>query len=158
MDENFSIIYESPSLARVTGYAPEEWTGKSLGDMDVHPDDVPLLVSKLELLKSQPGLVIEDVSVRYRHKDGSWHVVEASGRNLLHDPRVKGLVINFRDATARRRMEEALRESELRYRLLAENASDVIFTSDLAMKLTYVSPSVVQLTGRLRSGGLDVGD
>jgi PAS domain S-box-containing protein len=147
VDENFSVIYESPSLAVVTGYPPEEWVGKSLADMAIHPDDIPLLASKFELLKSQPGLVIEDVSIRYRHKDGSWHVVEASGRNLLHDPRVKGLVVNFRDITARRRMEEALRESELRYRLLAENASDVIFTSDLAMKLTYVSPSMMQLTG-----------
>jgi len=147
VDKNFNVIYESPSLAVVTGYPPEEWVGKSLGDMAIHPDDVPSLASKFELLKSQPGLVIEDFSVRYKHRDGSWHVLEASGRNLLHDPRVKGIVVNFRDTTARRRMEEALRESESRYRLLAENVSDVIFTSDLAMKLTYVSPSVVQLTG-----------
>ncbi len=147
IDDNFQIIYESPSLARVTGYPPEEWVGKGLADMEVHPDDVTVLASKFELLKSQPGMVIEDFCVRYRHRDGSWHVIEASGRNLLDDPRVKGIVVNFRDITARRRMEEALRESELRYRLLAENASDVIFTADLAMRLTYVSPSVVQLTG-----------
>ncbi len=148
VDENFGVIYESPSLATVTGYRPDEWVGKSLGDMSIHPDDIPMLASKFELLKSQPGSVIEDLSVRYLHRDGSWHVIEASGRNLLHDPRVNGIVVNFRDSTARRRMEEALRESELRYRLLAENASDVIFTSDLAMKLTYVSPSIAQLTGR----------
>jgi PAS domain S-box-containing protein len=147
IDGDFHITYESPSLARVTGYPPEEWVGKGLTDMEVHPDDVTLLASKFELLKSQPGMVIEDFCIRYRHRDGSWHIIEASGRNLLHDTRVKGIVVNFRDITARRRMEEALRESELRYRLLAENASDVIFTADLAMRLTYVSPSVVQLTG-----------
>jgi len=147
VDENFSVIYESPSLAMVTGYTPEEWVGKSLGDMAIHPDDIPMLASKFEFLKSRAGSVIEDLSVRYLHRDGSWHVIEATGRNLLHDPTVNGIVVNFRDITARKRMEEALRESELRYRLLAENASDVIFTSDLAMKLTYVSPSVLRLTG-----------
>jgi len=147
VDENFGVVYESPSLATVTGYTPEEWMGKSLGDMAIHPDDIAMLAAKFELLKSQPGSAIEDLSVRYLHRDGSWHVIEASGRNLLHDTRMKGIVVNFRDITARRRMEEALRESELRYRLLAENASDVIFTADLEMRLTYVSPSVVQLTG-----------
>jgi PAS domain S-box-containing protein len=147
VDENFSVMYESPSLGTVTGYSPEEWLGKSLADMQVHPDDVPFLASEFEKLKSQPGLVIEDACVRYKHTDGSWHVIEATARNLLHDPRVNGIVVNFRDITTRKRAEEAQRESELRYRLLAENASDVIFTSDLAMKLTYVSPSVTQLTG-----------
>jgi PAS domain S-box-containing protein len=147
VDENFSVIYESPSLAVVTGYPPEEWLGKSLGDMAIHPDDVPLLASKLELLKSQPGSVIEDISVRYLHRDGSWHVIEASGRNLLHDHRVKGIVVNFRDITVRRRMEEALRESEHSYRLLAENVTDVIWTTNLGLRVTYMSPSGVRLVG-----------
>ena len=147
VDENFSVIYESPSLGTVTGYPPEEWLGKSLGDMQIHPDDVPSLASEFEHLKSQPGLVTEDVCVRYKHRDGSWHIIEATARNLLRDPGVRGIVVNFRDVTARKQAEEAQRESELRYRLLAENASDVIFTSDLDMKLTYVSPSITQLTG-----------
>jgi|GEM_PF-408504 len=147
VDENFSVIYESPSLGTATGYPPEEWLGKSLGDMQIHPDDVPSLASEFEHLKSQPGLVTEDVCVRYKHRDGSWHIIEATARNLLRDPGVRGIVVNFRDVTARKRAEEAQRESELRYRLLAENASDVIFTSDLDMKLTYVSPSITQLTG-----------
>jgi PAS domain S-box-containing protein len=42
---------------------------------------------------------------------------------------------------------EAVRRSEARYRLLAENVSDVIFTTDAAPRLTYVSPSVARLTG-----------
>jgi PAS domain S-box-containing protein len=147
VDENFSVIYESPSLAMVTGYTPEEWLGKSLGDMAIHPDDIPMLASKFELLKSQPGSVTEDLSVRYKHRDGSWHVIEASGRNLLHDPRVNGVVVNFRDITARRRMEEALRESEHSYRLLAENVTDVIWTTNMGLRVTYMSPSGVRLVG-----------
>ncbi len=147
VDENFTVLYESPSLGAVTGYPPEEWVGKSLGDMQVHPDDMPFLASEFERLKSQPGMVIEDTCVRYKHRDGSWHVIEASARNLLGDPRVKGIVVNFRDVTERKQAEEAQRESERRYRLLAENITDVIWTTDMQTNITYMSPSATRLVG-----------
>lgn len=147
VDQGLRIVYGSPSLSAVTGHSAEEWTGMRLADVQVHPDDLPSVLSGIEALMRQPGKSAQDIAVRYRHGDGSWHVLEASARNLIHDPRVEGLVFNFRDITTRRRMEQELEESERRYRLLAENASDVIFTSDLKMKPAYLSPSTRLLTG-----------
>ena len=49
---------------------------------------------------------------RFRHKDGTWRVVESVGRNLASVPGVRGVVINSRDITDRRRLEEQLHHSQ----------------------------------------------
>lgn len=147
VDGNFTVLYESPSLEAVTGYLPEEWQGRSLSDMQIHPDDLPMLASEFERLKSQPGLMIGDLAVRYLHSDGTWHVIEASGRNFLDDPWVSGIVINFRDITDRRRMEEALRSSEEKLRIIFESIGDAITVTDLEGKVLDANRAAVSIFG-----------
>lgn len=101
-----TILYESPSVKRVVGYAPEEMVGASVLDY-IHPDDVARVREILGRAGTGTGLT-SSLEVRFRHKDGTWRTLEAVGRNLLDDPAVGGLVINARDVTQRKEVEERL--------------------------------------------------
>jgi PAS domain S-box-containing protein len=100
------ISYIGPSVERLLGYGPEELIGKDLLEL-IHADEVEVAKAALDFAMSRPGIT-GNVELRIRHKDGSWRMHEASSFNLLDNPRVRGLVINSRDITDRKAMEEEL--------------------------------------------------
>jgi len=138
--------YQSQSMKRVLGYAPEERIGKNAFEF-VHPEDMPRAVEAFTQLAQDRGSA-QHVEVRGRHRDGSWRVFEVLGRNLLDDPVVGGIVVNFRDITERKRSEEKLQqmyeqEKELRQQLEAEMRKRVEFTRTLAHELKTPLTSVL---------------
>lgn len=100
------ISYVSPSVERLLGYKPEELRGSDLIGI-IHEDDIETAGLALDFAKGRPG-VTGNVELRIRHKDGSWRVHEANSFNLLDNPSVQGLVINSRDVTDRKAVEEEL--------------------------------------------------
>ncbi|HWG46183.1 MAG TPA: response regulator [Gemmataceae bacterium] len=113
------VRYTSPSARRVLGYEPDEFLGRS-GFEIVHPDDQERIGLRLAELVRTPGAPVT-ADLRVLHKDGSWRWVECVGTNLLAEPAVEAIVVNFRDITERRRAIEALRESEEQFRTLADS-------------------------------------
>ena len=147
------FTYISPSILRLRGYTPEEIMSR-----DIRESLTPGSYEKLRrhVLDRIAAYKAGDASVRIMsqeveqpHKDGSVLITEVVS-TLLHDAqgRITEILGVTRDITARKRAEEALRESERRFRVIAENTGDVIWQMDLAtMRFTYVSPSVVRLRG-----------
>ena len=116
VDPDGTLRYASPAFGRMLGYAPEEVVGK-MNVLDyVHPEDLPHVLEETEKALSEGGVATNRTEYRFRHKDGSWRWVESAGTYLLDDPQVKGVVVQTRDITERKRTEEALREAEERFR------------------------------------------
>jgi len=106
LDENFKFQWGSPSAARITGYGPEDVYGKGILDF-LHPDDVESARHEYEILLANPGMIFTGER-RFRHKDGLYHWHEAIMTNLLQDPYVQGIIVNSRDITERKIIEEML--------------------------------------------------
>ena len=140
-----TIRYESDAIERLYGYTPAEGVGASAWER-VHPDDHAHVAAALAAVAASPGKEGSS-EFRYRARCGEWRFVEAVGKTLTDDP-ADGIVINTRDVTARRKAEEALRESEERYRALIENGHDIIVILDPETgRMRYQSPSMERILG-----------
>jgi len=141
------ISYGSSSIEPPRGYKPEDVIGTN-GFATVHPEDMPKAMNAYNELMQNPANLVR-MEVRVWHKDGSWRIVEAIGRNLLDDPIVAGIVVNYRDITERRRAEEKLQElyrqeKDLRQQLEMEMKRRVEFTRALAHELkTPLTPMLI---------------
>ena len=100
--------FESPATERTLGYKPEELLGKKVFDF-IHPEDRSAV---LEVFRQGLGLSRgpQRIEFRFQHRDGSWRYFESIGQNLLHDPVVQGIVVNSRDITERKQLEEQIRQ------------------------------------------------
>ena len=140
-----TIIYDGPSSGHVLGYKAEELAGND-GFPLIHPEDSGEVAKALNRLLENPEEAVQ-AELRVRHKDGLWRHIEASAQNLLDNPAVNGIVINFRDITERRQAEDALLQSEGYYRSLIENSLEGVVVVNVDGTVRYESPSVRDLIG-----------
>ncbi|HWI60199.1 MAG TPA: EAL domain-containing protein [Symbiobacteriaceae bacterium] len=98
-----AIRYQSPSVQRIFGYEPGELRGTHYTTL-VHPDDLESL-----LQARQNAFRKSKVECRVRDRNGAWRWTEAVISDFVPDAGVRGLVINIRDVTERKSLEEQLR-------------------------------------------------
>jgi PAS domain S-box-containing protein len=108
IDPEGNIIYTTPSAERQFGWRTDEILGNSLFDF-IHPEDRELVGSRVARVLDRPGERVS-AQARFRHADGTFRVIEGIGVNRLHEPAVGGIVINARDITEGRVLENQLRQ------------------------------------------------
>ena len=99
-----TVTYASPSTERVTGYTAAELVGTN-GFALLHPEDLEDVRQQFSALLDQPGHFLA-VEYRICHKDGAFRWMEGTVTNLLHDPTIEAIVVNFRDTTERKQAVE----------------------------------------------------
>ncbi|HET8851398.1 MAG TPA: PAS domain-containing sensor histidine kinase, partial [Ktedonobacteraceae bacterium] len=161
-----TITYASPSIAHITGYAPEEIVGMNSFAL-LHPDDQGCQRAQLTTLieHAQEYLSLE---YRLRCKDGSWRWVEGTATNLLDNPQVGAIVCTVRNITKRKQptalgeTAQQIIDAERKFRSLVESNIVGLMVTDQEGRMYEVNDRLVQLMGysqdELLEGNLRVKD
>ncbi|MBL8098152.1 MAG: PAS domain S-box protein, partial [Anaerolineales bacterium] len=145
LNEIGEVIYDSPAASGMLGYNPTEWIGKSVFQL-VHSDDLPKIHRLFEHLLKTHGSHASAI-FRIRHKDNHWLWIDATATNLLHEPSVKAIVVNYRDVTQIKQAEETLNEIEGRFKQVWEVTTDAMALSDSQGIVIAANPAYYNLYG-----------
>jgi len=139
-DGNF--LYVNETFCKSHGYSREELIGTNIRQLDI-PEYAKLIKPRYQEIREKGQATFESAHFR---KDGSIMHVEVHGRVIESGNRKLALSVD-RDITERKRMEEALKHSESRYRDLFESASDAIFIRDLKGNIIEANQAASVLSG-----------
>jgi PAS domain S-box-containing protein len=140
------IIHANAALCRMLGYSAEELPGTAWAQL-THPDDLGPFLRWIEQWRQEPE-ACRDVEKRYIHRDGNvvWGRVRIS---LARDSEANPLcrVVHVEDITERKRAEEALHESEERFRLIADGCPSMMWVTDAEGGNTFINRAYREFSG-----------
>ncbi len=144
-DTEGNFIYVNRETLRLHGYTEEEFMSMNLKDLDV-PESVELLEERFRTIAEKGEASFESA---HFHKDGTVIPVLVMAKNLdwKGTPAVMSIATDIRE---RKRSEQALRESEARFRSYVENAPYGVFITDASGRYHDVNPAAEKITGYTR--------
>lgn len=145
LDRDGIVRYSSPSLERFFGYTPDELIGQRLFD-HVHPEDLSDIHQAFTAALATPELP-HVVECRLHHKDGSWPIFEANGRHFRDESGARGVIVNARCITERKRAAQALAERSRRLEVIGAVSAEITRELDLSTLLALIHKGVGELLG-----------
>jgi PAS domain S-box-containing protein len=138
------IVYVNPRIERLSSFSKNDIFSRDFLSF-FHPDDRKTASRRyLQIKNGKKFSEFHDYKVFDKKGNIRWVTVNSTDIKYKDKP---AILVFLTEITERKQAEEALRESEQLYRLLAENVHDIIWTLDMDMNLTYVSPSVERMRG-----------
>ncbi len=117
--------YKSPNIEKLFGWQARDLVGTN-GWETVHPDDLERIQKEFYSLLEKDDQTTT-VVYRYKCKDGSYKPIELTAKNLGNDPIIGGVILNYRDITERKRMEDEIIRTNLELHR-ANSAKDKFFS------------------------------
>jgi PAS domain S-box-containing protein len=145
-DADSNIVYQSSSVTKILGYAPQERTGGKVLDY-IHPENHSDFLNLYEKLKQTPGIPLP-FQYRSLHKNGKYIWLEGVVTNLINDPAVNAYVANYRDITQRKEAEEVLNQNKIFIESIINASPDIIYIYDIEeQKNIYVNDGIQIILG-----------
>lgn len=112
INEKSEFIYSSPSMKHLHGYEEGELTGKSFINF-IHPDDLPIVLNEFQKTL-QSTSYNPRIEFRLKTKMGHYVTLEAQANNQLHNPDIRAIIVNSKDITEFKSVENNLKLEEER--------------------------------------------
>ena len=138
LDIHGNLLWESPAVVRNLGYPENAFVGQNIFNI-VHPEDKAWTNTLYTRLIEVPGSRQEG-KFRLQRSDGTWRWVEAIVTNMLDNPSVQAIVVNYRDITERKQAEE-------NYQAIFERAVEGVFQSSPEGRYINVNPAMARIYG-----------
>ncbi|MBN2688962.1 MAG: PAS domain S-box protein [Deltaproteobacteria bacterium] len=152
IEDNMTLSLVNSEFARISGYPKEEIRGRSWTEF-IAEKDREMMMTYHHQRRVDPHAVPSVYRCSLIDSKGTEKVVVLSVSMI---PGTKRSVASFLDISEQEILHERLIEQEQKYRLLADNVSDVIWTTDMNLRFTYLSPSAEKLFGYGRDEILDI--
>jgi PAS domain S-box-containing protein len=143
-DEHLNLTYQSPSVRKILGYLTEEMTHGKYFDRLTRKGEQEVRNMFKQVLENP----LEAITIQYTYmkKDGQKIFLESTGRNLINDPAIKGILLNSQDVTERKRAEKEERMKS-KMQSLSENSLDLILRLSMQGHFFYANPIVEDYFG-----------
>ncbi|WP_338509332.1 EAL domain-containing protein [Pseudomonas trivialis] len=145
------MIFSNHHLGHTLGYNKPELVqmGEYFWEILLHPEDAEHYQDQRQQQREVGYSTQLHCQLRFRHRNNQWRRFDIREQALARDnsAQVTRIIGVAKDITDQIEASESLRDSEQRYRMLAESISDVICSTDSQMALNYISPSVNAVLG-----------
>ncbi|WP_051350302.1 PAS domain-containing protein [Dyadobacter alkalitolerans] len=155
LDGELTVVYRSPSAERITGWSLANRTKQAVNSL-IHPDDGQTLHQVLSQVYAHPGKPVT-TRFRTRHYAGHYITIDCTLTNLLCEPEVKAIVLNFIDVTTQVKLEAEEQQSRnaqteasqksVQLEALLGSITDGFFTADAKQCYTYVNRRICEMVG-----------